>query len=219
MEKLELKKMQELLVDYVLNRISDDDRKLFEANIEYYPELKEELIQSEKLFSRIEQTDFDKITSGRTRNTTYKVKQKYKLSPTKSERRIRFATKIVFPTFGLLAIVFLMFTTVDFSGFLNFKPKPVIPDNLLSDVNLEDYNENIIESDLYSFNTSIIPTNTLDSIYADYEMEYITEFESDIDVSQANNLYISNNIYDYNNLDENEFQEIYEEIKNETFEF
>ncbi len=216
MKKLELKQMQELLVDYVLNRISDEDKILFEQNLGNYPEIEEELIQSRKLFQRIEQTDFDKITSGRTRNTAYKVRNRYKIAPSKSEKRVSFATKVVIPTLGLAAMILLMITTIDFSNLFSNRNYEIIPTDILSDINIESYQNTTIPSNIFAIESDGFSDEVSDDIYAEYELDYV----GDIDISTVqniNSLMINDNYNYFNEINEEEFQNIYEDIKNENF--
>lgn len=218
MEKLELKQMQELLVDYVLKRISHDRKEIFEYNLQSYPELKEEVIQSQKLFNRIEETDFEKIASNRTRNTTYKVREKYKKGFSKSEKSFRNITRLVFPTLGLATILIMLFFTDSFNNlFKNSNSvKPLLHDSLFSDIDYNNLNYSG-SNNLIAYNDVLVSDDVVDSLYNEFALDFISETEK-IPVILESNLINEHKIFNnLENLEEEEFQLIYEEIKNEKF--
>lgn len=217
MKELTYKEMQELLPDYVLKRLAPENRTAFERNLHKYPGLKEEAEDAKKLFERINKTDFDKVLSDKTKNMSYKV---HKRMQRETRKNPQFLTKFVFPSIGLVTVIVLLFFTADPSKL--FKESEFAPEsraeNFLTDDLLNDEEVlSIIENDTQLFvaagpNDDFLENNELtEDIYKEEEIEII------LNMNLSEESGYDENISSYemmNYLSEEEFQEIYEEMKN-----
>lgn len=153
--KLSYKEMQELLPDYVFDRLSENEKTLFEQELERYPDLQQELSEVRSVFGRLNQMDFNKTLGDYTRNTSVKVKQRLSA---KSKRSSYFGNsfKYLVPTAALIFIAYFVFF-----NFIKTKPEAEIAENqkiapLLSEQEFSSiFTSNIDEDELINISQNL----------------------------------------------------------------
>lgn len=106
--------MQEMLPDYVFDRLEADDRMAFERALPHYPDLSEEIKQVRSVFSKVEQMDIDGELRKRTMYMSEKVNSRLeKRLPQRRKPGITF--KYLVPAFalGFIALTIFFPTTVN----------------------------------------------------------------------------------------------------------
>lgn len=221
------KKLQEMLPDYVFNRLNEEDKNFFEANVQNFDDLVQEVKDAQEVFRRVEATKFDDYFNRKTQNLSVKVNQR--LNTTYNQRYYRFMYKYVMPSIGLITIAVLLFFSDKLFPPKNIeiKKEPLIqltePEkeeifSAILDTTEEKINlplENIASTNIFEQDSQISSDfdEFIDDFYADLLLNYINE-----DLIQ----YISNEptaiytILQYiNSINEEDFQQILEEIENE----
>lgn len=113
--KIELKEMQDMFCDYAFNRLSDEERIVFEQNLPRFPELQLELNEVSHVFKKVEKIDFNKQISSRTRNLSVKVNERFAKESKFSNRR-KIISKYLIPVVGLaIIIVVIVSGNIDFN--------------------------------------------------------------------------------------------------------
>lgn len=197
MKELKLIEMQELLADYSFGRLSKNESKIFESNLSNYPDLKNEIIEIRKAFSKVNREELASDLERKTSNLTYKVKQKqYEKNINKNIKKN--IVKLVFPIVAFV-IFFLVMRNIEF--------KEKNTDSNLPEVILTDAEANIIfgenEFDYYN------------PYYNDFysELNYSDEYEI---IGSENTTSITT--YNYmNEISESEFNELLDDLDNENF--
>lgn len=119
--------VQLMLPDYAFNRLSEEDKIIFEKSIISYPDLQKELEDVRRVFHKVEQTDFDGKFARKTRNLSVEVINKYQMK--KSVSGFQSLTKYLVPTLGIFIVILLIWK----GGFL-FQSKTLTdnanPDNI-----------------------------------------------------------------------------------------
>lgn len=233
--KLSLKEMQELFCDYAFNRLAEEDRKVFEQNLGEFPELQQELHEVNTVFKKVETLDLDKKISARTRNLSIKVNEQLAKGSMISRRR-RMISKYLVPVLGIATIIIVIF-----SGNIKFSDPDVITNNTNSKVNenftgitsaeaislFDDDNEMI---ELASNLTNGLNPSTYDNLalFSDENLEEsynstMDEFVKNSDLANIKGSYNLNTSTEYQfyneleNLEEEEFQKLLEELENADF--
>jgi hypothetical protein len=231
----ELTKMQmeEMLPDYVFERLKCSDRQDFESNLNKFPELQQEIAEVRAVFARFEKMDVDADIRERTRNMSIKVNQK--LKKRRKSAKAGFL-KFAVPIAAVLALAMFVFQKpgTDFTSNRNIdinSPVASIPEfeidlaEIKTDSVIIDNGSEIIARDDEPFE---IYTGGLDlaADYSDYlntaiDNEILNAFFEDQPgktgfIESGSDFYYS--IYDdIQNIDEDEFQILLEAIENEDF--
>lgn len=103
------KTMQEMLPDYVFDRLSSEDAKRFEDSLPLYPELVKEAEEVRAVFNRVEDMDFDSITKVKTRNLSVNVLNRMKKEDS-NKSYFKKPNKIILPV-SLIVIIVVFFIT------------------------------------------------------------------------------------------------------------
>lgn len=218
MENDNYKKLQEMLPDYVFDRLDKSEKLFFESNIKNYPDLLEEIEQVNAVFKRFDKMEFEDKINHRARNFSVKVidkrekRQSYKFSGG------QYLTRFLAPTAILIAIGMFYFGSPRFQK--NDITKEI--DKQLSIISDSLENENIateVLKNVESYSTEAVIANNLDNVYEEEVSEALNEM---IDITEVENIEsFETDIFSaerilktVNNLNEDEFQEIYEELKN-----
>ncbi len=230
------KKMQEMLPDYVFNRLDQSEKEKFESSLELFPDLIKEIDDAKRVFSKIEKMDFNSIIEKKARNISVKVQDRIRYKKHK-ERIPAYFFKIVVPTLGMAAIVLYLFIT----GLHNLNNEQskinnnsinhsyrILTDN---DINLifDDIDTNntdisyVFEHYAHSFNNSELSDNyfakrmKIDDYYSDALNDFIFSDNFHSIPNILNYIYNENwNINDLiENLDKDDINKILEDIKNE----
>jgi len=215
--------MQDLLADYIFNRISEKDKELFEKSLPNYDDIQKEVADVRAVFDRLEKMDIDKVISKRTRNLSVKVNEKMAVNP--KTRRFRMINKYLIPTFGIAVIIVLLLThNFNLQNNTNLEQKAVATKNFIKfDENDFKDLDNIGLSDdlMYSDNNYFAELNS-DNINSKYD-ETINEFLSDSELDKIKNMKDLgfNSQYDIleqlSSLNEDDIQLLLKEIQNAKF--
>jgi len=220
------KQMQELLPDYVFNRISEEDKFKFEQELPKYSDLQDEIKEVKSVFSKLDKMDLDKTLAYYTRNTSAKVNNRLAAK----KQKVPFfnnSLKYLIPTAALFFIGYFVFfnfnkPNIDSNQidnqpkitFLSEKDTTALFDSSLTN---EDYLE-------LSLNYS---TNHHSNDAIEYAIEDIAsnEFFNDIILSHIilniegtekidyNHTYYYEFINNLNEINESTFQEILRELE------
>ena len=197
MKKLNLTEMQELLSDYSFGRLSENESKIFEQNLANFPELKNDIIEIRRAFSKINREELTSNLEKKTSNFTYKVKQKqFEVNTNKNIKKN--ILKLSLPIVAVVAFFLIM-------------QKVELKDNnsttKLPEVILTKAEVNIIFGD-----------NEID-YYNPYYNDFYSElnYEEDFELLGSENT-SSITTYNYmNEISETEFNELLDELDNENF--
>ena len=234
-EEFTYKQMQEMLPDYVFNRLSINETKAFEENLHRYPDLKKEVANVKRVFGKVDRMDIEKRISQRTRNLSIKVKNEMKQKRA-SKGRVLFGVRYVLPLIGIIVvsiIFYIYFLSLDHgtgqdqqytkSTFTMVKPQEVlavISDNTVeedeylnaaSEMSFDQKDMNVDELiiDKESFIESI-DDHLAEMLLEDIEAEEYLNILNDYDLTH--DIYIP-----VDELNEDDFQLILKDIENEDF--
>ncbi|GEM_PF-2820624 len=104
-KKISLEEMHDLLSDYAFERLSESEDKIFEYNLQFYPELNEEIEEVRAIFSSIDQMDMDKFLSERTKDLSVKVNSKREKRRYKKQIGLK---RFVLPIAIMMLIAFIV---------------------------------------------------------------------------------------------------------------
>jgi len=227
MEDNNFKRMQELLPDYVFDKLNSEDKQFFEDNIDAYPELLTEIDDIKSVFAKFDKMDFlDKIDN-KTRNTSVRVLEKRgKTKSYNNYSSFGFLTRFALP----MAIMITLALVYINNNFV-FDNKAV---SIQEDVSLEieDNVKSIFDSsdsvDIISYSE-----NSDNNLFAadDIEMErltnkYQTKINEALDITNTGNIDQMDDVYyiystinpvavdELDEINEDDFKIIYEELKN-----
>ncbi len=211
------KKLEELLPDYAFQSISDHEKLFFESNIKNFPDLQKELTEVKSVFCRIDKMNLNDDYSQRSRNISVKVLDKIN-HPGISNRSFLF--RFVAPVFGLALLTVLIINTGVFNkesapDFANYNPPSFLTDNeyasLINDEEKQEYQ--FIKDD----ELDELETEDYTSLFS--QLAY-TETESDDDITFTGFESFTGIVFtgkELNNLAEEDFLKLYEEMKNVDF--
>jgi len=195
-EYLDYKSMQELLPDYVFQRLSDEEKNKFEQSLPNYPDLQYEISDVRAVFYKVERMNFDENIEYRTRNMSVKVLNKLN-SRKELEPWSRKALRFLIPTMALALAAYFYFDSNFFKSdkdyiILQNKDKETIA-SIYDDSNYLDYTsgdyENIDEhySELQDItNLSQTPDNTLANLFASASEYFSMDSDSLINNENTN---------------------------------
>ncbi len=198
MKDLSKDEMLDLISDYSFGRLSPNEEKLFEFNLVKYPELKEEIIDIRKAFSKVNKEKLQNELDNRTANMPYLIKQR-QYSQKKNLNLRKNILKLSLPIIAVIGFFFFM---------RQFQLKENSHINQLPETILSADEANIIfENEDVSY---------YDPYYNDFYIE--SREESNIDRTDIINNSSSTTIYNYlENISEKEFNELLDELDNENF--
>jgi hypothetical protein len=233
--ELTYKEIQEMLPDYVFGRLSTEDIQLYEYYLPNYSDLQDEIKQVRTVFGRVEAMEFDKKISQKTRNLSIKVMNRMD-AKTAKQRRFSFAARYIVPTFGLAVVLIIIF--VINPKFENSKTGKEINDGKLSEYQflknkdaLTLFDNPVLEADYLALSTNLasenakelshpgMDENTAKNMWEDYIAENLSSGLTGIETSLISmpdhqNYNLMNEM---NNMEENDFQNILEEMSNVNF--
>ncbi|MFN3194718.1 MAG: hypothetical protein ACE364_02045 [Chlorobiota bacterium] len=190
MKNLTEEEMRDLLSDYAFGKLSDYETSIFESNLSRFPEMENEIVEIKSVFSNLKKEKIKESLDNRTANISYKVNQK-KYSKQRNRNLIFSVLKYSVP---VLLFVIGFFAIEDY----NINPKNTnhtTNTQLLSDLDLtialgesSELKSNNIEMKSFNFDDGLLLTPS-ESIKP-----------SDIE-----------------EMSENEFNELLDELSNEKF--
>lgn len=233
MKTLTENEMYDLLADYAFDRISEEDKIKFEANLSNFPEVEKELAQVQKVVYRLDAMKIDEHLSKKTRNIPYLVADKLERRRQKSFHFYKLF-RIAVPAFTMIFIVgfsFWMFNNHEISNPTKVNKIPpktqvfteadaymIIDSNAVS-TGISELSEELAENHLNNQTTVIDADDSLLETVS-YQMmgdKLITDVSYDEDFCLYNSL--NSDYYSILNeideIDEVQFQTFLKEIKNE----
>lgn len=220
--------MEERMPDFIFGRLDPKEKELFEQSLPNYPDLEKEVTEVREVFRKLNNLDIDNYLDRKTRNIPVKVSAKIqqKRNPLNIFARPGFVSLAA--GIGIVLIVVSIFL----SKINKNEPLPTkeITREEVTNTNqplfpqLEEV-KSIAEKEkldiatlpeisdfsiLDNYSASLVPANEyLDELITEQLVEFL-----------PNDSKFTKNIFDYrfyeslNNLDENDFQQIIEELKN-----
>ena len=219
------KRMLELLPDYVFGRLSKDDNDLFESSLSFYPEIEKEAADAKAVFSRFDKMELDKKIDYRVRNLSVKVNQRRKKNVPAVPRASSFI-RLAFPAAAVIAItIFIINNPAAKKNLNSIKPAAqefVINEkvNILIDsikkLNNDDLKDIQISEPIIDFNKDFSANNQIYIKKIDDEISnHLLDNRNEVINYLDRNTISSHEYYKkLENIDEADFQIIYEELKN-----
>lgn len=172
MNKLSEKQMQELLPDYVLGKITPEEKSDFESNLEKYPNIKIEVDEAGKVFNAFESFDFNDMMKQKSKNISVKVQQKRRKKADATNGFV-FMSRVIFPSLAVLFLAYLTFFENIFETKSVSIPNEieVVSKNLINDSDFDIIFEDVEGSDL-SLNVSETAYEILDEEILENEMSF-----------------------------------------------
>lgn len=198
MKDLSKDEMLDLISDYSFGRLSPNEEKLFEFNLVKYPELKEEIIEIRKAFSKVNKEKLQNELDNRTANMPYLIKQRQYAQ----KKNLNLRKNILKLSLPIIVVI----------GFFFFMRQFQLKENS----HINQLPETILSAD----EANIIFENEDVSYYDPYYNDFYIESreESNIDRTDIINNSSSTTIYNYlENISEKEFNELLDELDNENF--
>lgn len=198
MKDLSKDEMLDLISDYSFGRLSPNEEKLFEFNLVKYPELKEEIIEIRKAFSKVNKEKLQNELDNRTANMPYLIKQRQY----GQKKNLNLRKNILKLSLPIIVVI----------GFFFFMKQFQLKENS----HINQLPETILSAD----EANIIFENEDVSYYDPYYNDFYIESreESNIDRTDIINNSSSTTIYNYlENISEKEFNELLDELDNENF--
>lgn len=207
-EKYTHKKLEELLPEYLFGNMSEDEKRNFESSASEFPDIQSEINSVKDTLAKFSEFDLKSNIKQESRNLSVKVQEEL-AKKKKTTHLLGTFPKYVYPTIGLVAIIYIFFFTDTFDENNNEVADFKIfnqSDLALVDLDQNDIIPELIESNLL-YNDPLI----------DSELISVGSIEN-IDLENFNfnsNLYNNNINTLIEELDEDEFIELLEDMKNE----
>ena len=237
-KKLTQLEMQEMLPDYVFNRLPAEDAVKFEYSLTYYPEFQKEVNEVRGVFDRLDATEFNNTIESGSKNLTVNLNRRLEGQKV-NKYGSGYISKIVLPTLGLAAIVIYFFITglpqnKNLSPIINeskvgkYEPMFVkLSDAIIILDSTSDTQDisGIISGLEVPVNEAIamnIPQNHVDEIDELFNEVFADSFKS-IDskglqtIFEYNGIQFQDLLKEFNYIDENDFQILLKALENEDF--
>lgn len=216
--------MEERLPDYIFGRLPKDEVEIFEFSLMKYPDLVQEIEDVRKVFSKLERANIDAFLDKKTRNIPFKVTQKLqqKKNPLNIFAKPAFATIVA--GFAVILIAISIFVTnkrsIEKNGIdqgnqsiqvsaTDFPQLDSLDELAQNEQFLLDKTTDLSYAFVYESGSTYEPFNDLlDNIVKDQMVDLLD-----------NGTKATSSLFDYGfynhleKLDENDFQQIIEELK------
>ena len=223
MEKIDLHRMQELLPDYVFGKLDNEKKSLFEHNLQYYPEIKQEADDAKRVFQRFEQMDVDGFLNSKTKNTSVRVHRKLENRP---KRFGKFAmAKYYLPIAAAIALIYLVYNKSDDTNalskheiaahktkeFVSVNDVNIIIDSTSSQIEIAETTEIVINNNKGVFSDLIPDTETANNLSDKLLSQELAKIDSDeLLITDNSNINLLSGLEE---LDETQFQTFLKELK------
>jgi hypothetical protein len=190
--------MQELVADYLFGTLSDYEKVVFEANIDRFPEIQNEIKEFHSAFDEVNKYAFEEDLVNRSRNLSYKVQQR--IDEKRQKRGIFTTLKFLSPALTLLVIIifakyFVSDQTLDdVFTFLDIKDK--INVGYFSDYGNNNNSDNNLNINSKSNKINLLSQTDLTLLQNEITNEDIIEYS----LNYENSLDLANNYLNLNNL-------------------
>lgn len=207
--KLTYTELERLLPDYLFGSLDNDTKLQFEESAKDYPEILAEVESVRSIFSQFEEYDLKASIKQESRNLSVKVQEKL-AKKKKSNPLIGYLPKYVYPSLGLLAIVYFLFISDRFeSNKIESQEKFTIFSE--ADSTLLDLDEEVIIPELISTNNvpnDLILTNNVLSDFAFEGVNFDNYYPKQV-------FFVANYDHLINELNEDEFIELLKDLNDE----
>ena len=223
MQKLDLHRMQELLPDYVFGKLDNEEKALFEHNLQYYPEIKQEADDAKRVFQRFEQMDVDAFLNSKTKNTSVRVHRKLENRP---KRFGKFAmVKYYLPIAAAIALIYAVYNRSDETKsiskqeiamhktkeFVSVNDVNIIIDSTSSRLEITETTEVIINNNKGVFSDIIPDTETANNLSDQLLSQELAKIDGDeLIITDNSNINLLSGLEE---LDETQFQTFLKELK------
>lgn len=223
MEKIDLHRMEELLPDYVFGKLDNEEKALFEYNLQYYPEIKQEADDAKRVFQKFEQMDVDAFLNSKTKNTSVAVHRKLEKRQSKFGK---FAmAKYYLPIAAAIALIYVIYTKSDSNNSLSkqeiasHKTKEyvsvndvnIIIDSTSSQIEIAETTEVIINNNKGVFSDIIPDTETANNLSDKLLSQELAKIDADeLLITDNSNINLLSGLEE---LDETQFQTFLKELK------
>lgn len=223
MQKIDLHRMQELLPDYVFGKLDNEEKALFEHNLQYYPEIKQEADDAKRVFQRFEQMDVDAFLNSKTKNTSVAVHRKLENRP---KRFGKFAmVKYYLPIAAAIALIYVVYTKSDTNNslskqeivahqtkeFVSVNDVNIIIDSTSSQIEIDETTEIVISNNKGVFSDLIPDTETANNLSDKLLSQELAKIDADeLLITDNSNLNLLSGLEE---LDETQFQTFLKELK------
>lgn len=222
MEKLNLHRMQELLPDYVFGKLDNEEKALFEHNLQFYPEIKQEADDAKRVFQRFEQMDVDAFLNSKTKNTSVAVHRKLEKRP-KGLGKFAMA-KYYLPIAAAIALIYIVYNSNDNNslskqeivahqtkGFVSVNDVNIIIDSTSSQIEVTETTEVIINNNKGVFSDIIPDTETANNLSDKLLSQELAKIDAEeLLISDNSNINLLSGLEE---LDETQFQTFLKELK------
>lgn len=211
MKNITEKQMQELLPDYLFGRLGEDEAQVFRENLPNFPQIEKELFDAQKVFNKVNEIDIDRIFGKPSINLSKNLDNSFKKSFKRSTNPVFLRYAI---PFAAVIAVFMMFN--------NWLEKEDIKQKSIQNTEISNSNKGISE-----YTKEYFTENDLREILAEEKdakpnsnpkaIETTLEYTDDDDYPSSygdNSISESLIIAELNELDEEGFQYILNDLKN-----
>ena len=207
--KLTYTELERLLPDYLFGSLDNETKLQFEESAKDYPEILSEIESIKNTFNQFEKFDLKSSIKQESKNLSVKVQERL-IKQKKSHLIMGILPKYVYPSLGLVALIYFVFISDPLTNTTPIVNNEIVifsdSDTSLVNLELDDVLPELIESNL-SYNDPLSLSNLIDetNIY-------------NINPDNLNHKYfLYNTNYEQliNNLNEDEFLELLEELNNE----
>ena len=207
--RLSLEELEKLLPDYLFGELDEYTKLQFEESAKDYPDILTEIESVRSTFSQFEEYDLKASIKQESRNLSVKVQEKL-AKKKKSNPLLGYLPKYVYPSLGLLAIVYFLFISDRFeSNKIESQEKFTIFSE--ADSTLLDLDEEVIIPELISTNNvpnDLILTNNVLSDFAFERVNFDNYYPKQV-------FFVANYDHLINELDEDEFIELLKDLNDE----
>lgn len=223
-KKLSHSAMKELLPDYAFNKLSDNEKIIFEKNISNFPDLEDELVEISNVFARVDKYDYKNMISERSKNLSVKVHIK---QSKKNTSTFGYIWKYGMPTAVILIFAYFIGNYFNFEFAFSPKSESISATNkqiikpseakaLLSDLTNEELNDKTeIDNVAYQsqshndIEAEKLIAEFLNSDYNLFSEKYNNDYMNEFDISSNPNVMIN----DLKDFSEEDFQLLLESME------
>jgi hypothetical protein len=221
--KFDDNKMQELLPDYIFDRLNQQEKLEFEYNLPQFPDVQNEIEEVRQVFDRFDKMDFDKIVSEKTRNMSIKVNKRLS-KRYMGQSKFSVFSRLALPLAAVAVMVVFMINNTGNNPVSDLKQSQMEIISSKID-NIADSLSGITSNDIQNNIPAVVETSTneiidkidsknidiINNLVAD---ELIKDKNSVDKFLDKNNVNGSDFMDDLESMDESQFQVIMEDLKN-----
>lgn len=226
MEKMSKRELEEILPDYVLNRLEGELKVRFEAEIVEFPDLIQEIEDAKAVFARFDAMEFRDAMNRGSRNVSVRVMNRMAVQP---QSRYAKAFRFLLPSLGVAIIALSFFLYPNYVNIFNKNNSPQRFE--IVNIKADDISQLMSDSITSDELAALMPIEQAEMTNRAESLSKYNSEDLDKALGSSINSLIDNNTsaatttldatYDpyghFDNLNEDEFTKIYKELKNEKF--